>query len=250
MKYVGSKNRISKELSPIIQSYINKETNGYFEPFVGGGNMIDKIKCDKKIGMDNHEALIELLKYSQNLSNELPEHISEEEYIRVRDNKKDYPSWYVGLVGFCSTYSARYFEGYARSKKSDGTPRDMSNEAIRNLEKQRANLQNIEFSCMSFESIDASSYEGYVIYCDIPYDIKRYSPKKYYKSNFDYNKFYGWCSELSKHNTVLVSEYNMPKEFNEVAFEEIWSKKTKATNSSYKKSGDNMERVEKLFLCK
>lgn len=37
MKYLGSKNRLSKELAPIIQSYITDNTAGYIEPFVGGG---------------------------------------------------------------------------------------------------------------------------------------------------------------------------------------------------------------------
>lgn len=37
MKYIGSKNRLSKELAPIIQSYITETTEGYLEPFVGGG---------------------------------------------------------------------------------------------------------------------------------------------------------------------------------------------------------------------
>ena len=36
MKYMGSKNRFSKELIPIIQSYITSSTKGYLEPFVGG----------------------------------------------------------------------------------------------------------------------------------------------------------------------------------------------------------------------
>jgi|SRR5690606_19381374 len=66
MKYVGSKNRLSKELCPIIQSYINENTRGYLEPFVGGANMIDKIDCKKKIGLDIHEELIELLNALQN----------------------------------------------------------------------------------------------------------------------------------------------------------------------------------------
>lgn len=35
MKYIGSKNRIAKDIVPIIQSYVNK-TQKYFEPFVGG----------------------------------------------------------------------------------------------------------------------------------------------------------------------------------------------------------------------
>ena len=65
MEYIGSKNRLSKELAPIIQSYITEETKGYLEPFVGGANMIDKIKCNKRIGCDIHEELIALLQYSQ-----------------------------------------------------------------------------------------------------------------------------------------------------------------------------------------
>ena len=38
MNYMGSKNRLSKELVPIIQSYIDNmpNCNGYLEPFVGG----------------------------------------------------------------------------------------------------------------------------------------------------------------------------------------------------------------------
>ena len=45
---MGSKNRLSKYLAPIIQSYITDETKGYLEPFVGGANMIDKIKCNNR----------------------------------------------------------------------------------------------------------------------------------------------------------------------------------------------------------
>lgn len=36
MQYVGSKNKLSKDLAPIIQSYIKSDTKGYLEPFVGG----------------------------------------------------------------------------------------------------------------------------------------------------------------------------------------------------------------------
>ena len=37
VQYVGSKNRIAKDLVPIIQSCITVTTEGYLEPFVGGG---------------------------------------------------------------------------------------------------------------------------------------------------------------------------------------------------------------------
>lgn len=40
MKYVGSKNRLSKDLAPIIQSYIDDNNiKSYWEPFVGGGEL-------------------------------------------------------------------------------------------------------------------------------------------------------------------------------------------------------------------
>ena len=39
MWYMGSKNKLAKEIVPIIQSYITDETKGYLEPFVGGGEI-------------------------------------------------------------------------------------------------------------------------------------------------------------------------------------------------------------------
>ena len=240
MKFVGSKNKLSKELAPIIQSYIDENTKGYIEICVGGGNMIDKINHHNKLGFDIHEELIELLKYAQDLNNELPTHITEEEYIKVRDNKENYPKWYVGLVGFCASFGAKYFNGYARSFKSDGiTPRDMSNEAIRNLENQRANLKDIKFKCIPFQNIPKDKLNGYVIYADIPYR----NSTKYKTEEFPYDEFYKWCAEVSKNNTVLISEYNMPNNF-----ECIWSKETKVLLDSNKSDNDYKNiRVEKLF---
>ena len=239
MKYVGSKNRLAKELVPIIQSYITDETKGYLEPFVGGANMIDKIECNNKFGCDIHEELIELLKYVQDTNNILPKTITEEEYNKVRLNKDKYEKWYVGFVGFCATFGAKYFGGYARGFKNDKiTPRDMAVEGIKNIEKQRKNLQNIKFKCCSYDEIN-KNIKDFVIYCDPPYKgtLK-------YTTDFDYDKFYKWCKEMSKNNIVLISEYWMPEEF-----ECIWEKKTTVRIDSNKKSKDKkMERTEKLFI--
>ena len=239
MKYVGSKNRLAKELVPIIQSYITDDTKGYLEPFVGGANMIDKIECNNKFGCDIHEELIELLKYVQDTNNILPKTITEEEYNKVRLNKDKYEKWYVGFVGFCATFGAKYFGGYARGFKEDKiTPRDIPAESIRNIEKQRKNLQNIKFKCCSYDEIN-KNIKDFVIYCDPPYKgtLK-------YTTDFDYDKFYKWCKEMSKNNIVLISEYWMPEEF-----ECIWEKKTTVRIDSNKKSKDKkMERIEKLFI--
>ena len=62
MVYLGSKNKLAKYIVPIIQKYID-DTNckDYFEPFVGGANIIDKIKCENKYGNDINKYLIALL---------------------------------------------------------------------------------------------------------------------------------------------------------------------------------------------
>ena len=238
MKYMGSKNKFAKDLIPIIQSYITEDTKGYLEPFVGGANVIDKINCNNKIGCDIHTELIELLKYVQNNYNNLPLTISEEEYIKVRDNKKDYPKWYVGLVGFCCGFGAKYFGGYARAFKNDGvTPRDMVNEAIRNLKKQSPKLKDIKFINYNFLELPIDKIKGYVIYCDPPYrNVTKYSTEK-----FPYELFYDWCRELSKNNIVLVSEYNMPSDF-----KCIWEKTSKINIGNL--NINKPIRVEKLFI--
>ena len=151
MWYMGSKNRLSKYLVPIIESYIDEKTEGYMEPFVGGANIIDKVNCDNKIGYDVHKELVALLNYIK-VNDDIPEIITEEEYEKVKNNKEDYEDWYVGLVGFCSTFGAKYFGGYARSKK-DKFNGEKSYLAIKNLKKQSVNFTNITFECEDFRKI-------------------------------------------------------------------------------------------------
>nr|DAH79920.1 MAG TPA: DNA adenine methylase [Caudoviricetes sp.] len=239
MKYVGSKNRLSKELAPIIQSYINDNTVAYIEPFVGGANMIDKIKHHNKIGSDLHKELIALHKFNRDYSDTLPNTITEEQYLNVKNNKESYSDYIVGLVGFCATFGAKYFGGYARGYKADGvTPRDLPNEAIRNLQKQAPNIQGIKFECKSFTDYNPSDYKNCVFYLDPPYR----KTLSYSTGGFPYEEFDKWAIELAKNNTVLISEYELPED----KFECIWSKDVKVGISG---QGDikNKKRVEKLF---
>ena len=240
MWYMGSKNRISKELVPIIQSYITEDTRGYLEPFVGGANIIDKIKCNNKIGCDIHKQLIALLNKAKDNIDDIPDIISYETYEEVKNNKEKYEDWYVGLVGFCATYRAKYFGGYARNSKNDNSGK-RSKQAIENLKKQAPLLKDIEFKCCNFLDLPKDKIKGYVIYCDIPYR----GTTKYKTNLFTYEKFYEWAIEMAKNNTVLISEYNMPSNF-----KCIWEKETKVNFDSNRCSGDESnKRVEKLFIC-
>ena len=234
MQYVGSKNRLSKELAPIIQSYITENTEAYIEPFVGGANMIDKINHHNKIGSDLHKELIALHKYNKNNSSLIPTTISEEEYNKVKQNPYSYDPWYVGLVGFCGSFGAKYFAGFARRSNGDDVPA----QAIRNLKKQSSNIQDVKFEHKSFLDYDPEKYENCVFYLDPPYR----NTLSYKTGKFPYESFDKWAIELAKNNTVLISEYQMPED----NFECIWAKEVKVGVSG---QGDikNKKRVEKLF---
>lgn len=234
MQYVGSKNRISKELAPIIQSYIAEDTVAYIEPFVGGANMIDKIKHHNKIGSDLHKELIALLNYTRDNSSLIPSRISEEEYHKVKQNPDNYEPWYVGLVGFCGSFGAKYFGGYARRSNGDDVPA----QAIRSLKKQSTLFKGITFECKSFQDYNPNDYKNCVFYLDPPYR----KTLAYSTGKFSYEEFDKWAIELAKNNVVLISEYQMPED----KFECIWSKDVKVGISG---QGDikNTKRVEKLF---
>lgn len=66
MKYFGSKSRIAKYIVPILQKEIDEnQIRTYLEPFCGGCNIIDKIKCESKIANDLNEYLIALFQHLQ-----------------------------------------------------------------------------------------------------------------------------------------------------------------------------------------
>lgn len=236
MIYVGSKNRLSKYIVPIIQSYITDETIGYLEPFVGGANIIDKIECKNKIGYDIHEYLIECLKSLRD-GWIPPYEVSREDYIKTKESQSFMPKNLVGYIGFELSFGAKWFGGYAKrdDKKHRG---DIY--SYKSCMKQAPNLKGIKFECMDYEVI--KNLKGYVIYCDPPYR----GTLKYKTKEFDYERFYDWCREMSQNNTVLISEYWMPNDF-----ECIWEKESKVLIDSGRKAGDeNNIRIEKLYTYK
>ena len=240
MRYMGSKSRLAKELIPIIQSYITEDTKGYLEPFVGGANVIDKIKCNNRIGCDIHKQLIALLNKAKDNIDDIPDTISYETHKEVKNNKEKYEDWYVGLVGFCASFGSMYFGTYARDSKNDNSGK-WSQGAIRSLKKQAPLLKDIEFKCCDFLDLPKDKIKGYVIYCDIPYK----GTLKYSTGSFPYEEFYKWAIEMAKNNIVLISEYDMPSNF-----KCIWEKETtRGINSNNVIEKEKKKRIEKLFIC-
>lgn len=244
MKYMGSKNRLAKDIVPIIQKYIDDNNiENYLEPFVGGANVIDKIKCKNKYGSDNNEYLIALLNNLDKIST-LPNIVTKEHYSKVREcfnNKtKDFELWYIGAIGFLASYNGRFFDGgYAGEViTKTGKVRNYYNEAKRNLINQIDSLKDIKFSYCDYSFYDCEKSKNCLFYLDPPYkNVKQYGTSK----NFDNDKFWEWCRKISKNNIVLISEQEAPNDF-----KCIWEQEVKRTI-------DNNKRVkvtEKLFIYK
>lgn len=231
MVYMGSKNRIAKELIPIITKTL-QPNQWYVEPFVGGANMIDKIQHPLKLGADSNKYLIALLKYVQD-NNQLPAFISKEEYIKVKNDKDNYPDWYVGYVGFICSYNGCFFSSYAGiTNIKNGGQRNYIREKRNNLLKQ--DLKDITLKCCSYDQLDIPEHS--VIYCDPPYQ-----GTTKYKDSFDSNKFWDWCRlKVSERHKVYISEYNAPDEFVCIWKKDLLSNLSRATKKS----------TEKLFIHK
>lgn len=229
MVYMGSKNRIAKELLPIITKDLT-EGIYYVEPFVGGCNMIDKVSHNLKLASDCNIYLIALLQYQ----GELPEYISKEEWEAVKKNPAAYPEWYVGFCAFICSFRGMYFKSYVKNDvlKKSGKIEHYQKEQINNFKKQRAKLDGIQFYCCSYDQLDIP--KGAVIYCDPPYQ-----GTAEYDEGFDSSKFWDWVRvKVAEGFKVYVSEYSAPDDF--IC---IWQK---GINSNL--GGASKTATEKLFI--
>ena len=242
MVYQGSKNKLAKYIVPIIQNIIDENNiTTYVEPFVGGANIIDKINCLYKTGSDNNKYVIKLLEYARDNPNIpiAPESCSFEHYKDVRDsyNKCDgrYSDEYISLIGYCASYGGRFFDGgYGRDSKGG---RSIYTKRLKNLKSQSEDLSDINFRIKDYHEYKPDDYNNCLFYCDPPYR----NTKQYAKQNINYDQFYDWCRNMSKNNIVIISEYNMPEDF-----ECVWSKERKVMQKSDRVEADKA--TEKLFI--
>lgn len=233
MKYMGSKARIAKYISGIIQKEIDKG-RPYVELFCGGCNFLTHIK-GRIIANDNNIYLIEMWKSLCN-GVQFPKTIERGFYndVRASYNNKDnrYGKDLIGWVGFMGSFNGRFFDGGYSGHDVNG--RDYIREQINNTLSQICELKGVEWFSKDYKDVRLPS--GSVIYCDIPYKgTKQYSTSKY----FDYDYFYSWCREMKeKGHKVFISEYDMPEDF--IC---VWEKEvTNSMNQTKTKKP-----IEKLF---
>jgi site-specific DNA-adenine methylase len=191
-----------------MEPYLAK-ASFYYEPFMGGCNLLCHVPHECRIGSDVNPYLVALLSKVRDDPSCLPDSISEEEYVRVSRNRGSYPDWYVGMVAFCATYRGLFWGGYARD---EGGAR--SRQLLDNLRKQAPLLKGVELRCVDFRRVNIKGFpKGGLILADIPY-----KGASGYKFRFDHDEFYRWCGYVhSLGHTVLLTEFWAPSVFREIA---------------------------------
>lgn len=232
MKYMGSKNRVAGEIIALTQQG-RRPRQWYVEPFVGGGNMIDKVKGNC-LGADSNKYTIAALKLIRDYLIFIPrnnQEFTENDYRTHRLNKENHSEGIVGYCGFALSYGGRFFEGWCRDSVGE---RDYVTEAYCNAVKQSPKLQHVSLLHRCYQDLDLPNES--IIYCDPPY-----AGAKSYKDGFDHNKFWQWCRRKSDEgHTVYISEYAAPEDFECIWEKEIASSLTKNTGA---KKG-----TERLFI--
>ena len=227
---MGSKNRIAKYILPIMLAEAEKNNiTTWVEPFVGGGNMIDKVpESYTRIGYDLNPHTIAAMLGIRDFVDELPESISELYYKEI---KKTPPHPITSWVRYECSFGAKFENGFARNNQGTNYALCGKNLAL----KQSPKIQSVEFVCASYKDI---KIENALIYCDPPYQ----GTTGYKTGVFNHEEFFQWCRDMkSKGNIVFVSEYNAPDDF-----EVVWQGEIKTNFSSQRKEATH-KAVEKLF---
>lgn len=231
MKYMGSKRRIAKHLLPIMVGVAqSRGIAKWVEPFVGGGNMIDKVPPSfERIGYDLNEHAIMAMIDIRDRAADLPDSVTEQEY----NDMKGLPAASVtSWVRFECSFGAKFEGGYARNKAG-------ANYAVygRNLAlKQQPLLQGVQFTHGCYQDLDVANA---LIYCDPPYA----NTVGYKTGDFNHGEFFDWCrAQAAKGNVVFVSEYNAPADF--IC---LWQGEIK-TNFASSRTAATHNAVERLFM--
>lgn len=226
MKYIGSKNKISGELLDIMLPSRGDRT--WVEPFVGGGNMIDKVQ-GRRLGADANPRAVEALIIIRDKADELPKNnteFTEGDYALLR--KAEHPI--KSFAGFAYSYAAKWLGGWARDRQGG----DYVDYAYRNAQRQSEKLQGCTLVTSSYQDLQIPY--GSLIYCDPPY-----KGTQGYGLRFDHEAFWQWARDRTDEgHLVYVSEYEAPGDFVSVWEKEV--NNTLAKNTGAKKG------VEKLFV--
>lgn len=229
LKWIGNKQRFAET----IISYMPKQFNNYYEPFLGSGAVMAQLlmqSADTEIPTFNHvyasdvlPFLVDIFIIVKNNPNKIIEHYSkeiEEYYINPTDKYNEIRNRFNknhNALDFC-LLSRTCYSGIIRFRKEDGymsTPKGPHKPISPATFSQRVRLwnsliQRADFNTMSFgESMDRAQ-AGDVIYCDPPYT---HSQSIIYGSQtFSINKLFDKIAECKSRGVYVMLSINGSRE--------------------------------------
>lgn len=225
MQYMGGKSRTWKQICAFLNS-VRKPGRTYLEPFVGGAWVLQGM-AGNRIASDANRALITMYKALQE-GWIPPEYVTQEEYTVAKSASDDDP-----IKAFCGigySWGGKWWGGYADPKSDKnhlGNPKYT-------LFKKLAHMKGVDFRYGDYRQYTP---QGSLIYLDPPYaETTSYGAT----GGFDSTEFWNVVRTWSQNNTVVISEYKAPDDF-----ECVLSMPTKIEMRS--KNGRE-DRVEKLFM--
>lgn len=199
MRYLGGKSKIRKQVAEFLESV--REGRDYFEPFVGGGWVLQEMS-GTRIASDGNIALIALYKALQE-GWEPPDFVSEDEWRYYRSMPFPIDDPMMAFARFGCGFGGDWNGGYARSSGKTC----YAATSKRSLLKQLPMIKDVTFVHGTYSN---HTPQGMMIYCDPPYaNTTSYGAF----DGFDHDHFWGTLREWCKTNTVVVSEYIAPEDF-------------------------------------
>ena len=228
---MGGKARIARR----VVAAIMQDTNArgvWFEPFVGGGNVLEQAAplFEKCYAADGHLDLVLMWEHVSS-GGLLPEFVTRDEYQALRHADS---SWLRGYAGFGASFGGKWFGGYGVSPR-DG---EVVRASYRSVNRQAGVFAKagVRFTHARFGEITPPV--GSVVYCDPPYaGTTAYSSM----GDFDYQGFYRTLRLWAADRYIYLSEYGIPSDVNAKV---IWEREKR----NVLEKGDNQRvAIEKLF---
>ena len=247
MRYMGSKSRLAYDICTEINNIaLNENITEYYEPFVGGGSIIENVNIQNRYGSDLNKYLIALYKKLQ--EPEMFEYpaLTREKWNHIRSNKDKYEDWLVAYAGLFCSFNGKWFTAWGGDYfDKDDKYHNQQAGGYRSLCNESMLLKNIQFNNCSYKDITKPHHS--IIYCDAPYiGTTQYDGAE---EKFNFDEYYTWLEEMAKDNFILISEYRMPADkFKSIRTFEISS--GFGRNFTGDKNIDQITAIEQLFVVK
>jgi DNA adenine methylase len=197
MQYLGGKSKTRKQISSFLES--SRNGRDYLEPFVGGAWVLQEMS-GTRTASDANISLITMYKCLQ--TGWLPpEEVTEEMYAEYK-TKQDPNDPLTAFIGIGCSFGGKWFGGYARQRGYN-----FAAGGRRALQKQLPLIRDVKFMPCDYTEHEP---ENMLIYCDPPYaNTTSYTACE----KFDSNTFWKFMRRWSRNNTVFISEYSAPDDF-------------------------------------